>query len=425
MRRTKMRWKVAGLLVSLLLILAAWPVYVYSQTSSLRQLLSGSDVPTTIKAKDLTAEYRVVKAGDNMELTIMQMRMFDMNPLTALGGVYYTKGDTVKINDITYLIGYRATEDPQELQRRMRDHDPGDNPFEPRKLVAGETLTLSLLNLRTAGSLNDVRAFDPTKDVMSDAEAKALQINGANQKSVKNLRQLGLALRQYLQDYDETLPPMTPATSFEQIKQFSRTGLINRSTPVHVVLQPYMRNLDLVRHPVTKEIYRPNQSLSFKTESEFDRTYEIAAFYEASPAPDGTRAVAYLDGHVRREQETNWPRIREASGIGPNGQPLQKKVPASRAQKISQADATSVRNLKQIGLALLQYVQDYDETIPPMRPATSFRQIQQGIKAGNNITRDTPVQVRIFPYLKAQSLFRHPVTKDIYRPNQSLSEKPG
>ncbi len=60
--------------------------------------------------------------------------------------------------------------------------------------------------------------------------------------------------------------------------------------------------------------------------------------------------------------------------------------------------AQCLSNTKQIGLALLQYAQDYDETFPPSRFA--------------NVTdsggRNTPWSVSIFPYVKNVGVFRCP-----------------
>jgi prepilin-type processing-associated H-X9-DG protein len=42
---------------------------------------------------------------------------------------------------------------------------------------------------------------------------------------------------------------------------------------------------------------------------------QVVAFYEASPAPDGTRAVLFLDGHVGVIRETEWPGLKRASKI--------------------------------------------------------------------------------------------------------------
>src|SRR5688500_9718922 len=102
-RWTQWRWLFAGLLVSLILTFAcAWPVY--SESSSLKQLLSSRSVPSTIEARELTGDYRVVSVGENNELTVLQMRMMGWNALKAVGGAYYTKGETVQAGETTYLI---------------------------------------------------------------------------------------------------------------------------------------------------------------------------------------------------------------------------------------------------------------------------------------------------------------------------------
>ena len=72
---------------------------------------------------------------------------------------------------------------------------------------------------------------------------------------------------------------------------------------------------------------------------------------------------------------------------------------------------------------MLQYTQDYDEKLPPMNPATSFKQMQQGAKRPFAVRADTPVQVRLYPYTRNLGIFRHPLTLDIYRPNRSLSSR--
>jgi prepilin-type processing-associated H-X9-DG protein len=41
----------------------------------------------------------------------------------------------------------------------------------------------------------------------------------------------------------------------------------------------------------------------------------MVVIYEDSPAPDGTRGVAFLDGHAKRINESDWPAIKKASKI--------------------------------------------------------------------------------------------------------------
>lgn len=59
-------------------------------------------------------------------------------------------------------------------------------------------------------------------------------------------------------------------------------------------------------------------------------------------------------------------------------------------------------NLKQFGLSILMYVQDYDERYPPMKFAPQ-------------------VQNRVFPYVKNKAVFTCPATGAEYLPNPALN----
>jgi hypothetical protein len=139
--------------------------------------------------------------------------------------------------------------------------------------------------------------------------------------AASQLKQIGLALLMYAQDYDEVLPPMENAATVKRL------------------LLPYVRgNEALFVSPRTHEPYQPNPSVSRRRRASFSmspgrdsrgkpipsRRYradipgpagEIVAFYEASPAPDRTRAVFFLDGQVRVIPESEWPRLKRASKI--------------------------------------------------------------------------------------------------------------
>jgi BlaR1 peptidase M56 len=142
-------------------------------------------------------------------------------------------------------------------------------------------------------------------------------IDSANRESNARLKQLGTALLMYAQDYDEILPPM--------------------KTPMAVkkALYPYVRKNDAVfLDPHADEPYQANPSVSGKAVgvvtllmrgpgrglkilkyTRIRRRGEVVALYEPSPAPDGTRGVVFLDGHVTRIREAEWPRLKQASGM--------------------------------------------------------------------------------------------------------------
>ncbi|HEX8236979.1 MAG TPA: hypothetical protein VF600_13560 [Abditibacteriaceae bacterium] len=271
-------------------------------------LFSGKQIPFSIQAKSLDRNWRRMSIGD---MDSMNRLMFGMRNMPS--APYYTRGQTVSTAGETYLIAYRLSTamEGMALQRRMQMNGTDPDAIAQPKLPPDATLTLSLVNLRQAGSLTDVQPFDPARDIEKPQDRVAMM----NAQSVSNLKQLGLALMQYTQDYDEKLPPMRSAHSLQQMRE-ARLNPPQTAT-VQYVLQPYARNVDIFRHPGTRRIYRPNPYLSRKSLAAFDNPSQMVAFYEAAPAPDGRRAVLYLDGHVKRELETDWPRIRRASRIPP------------------------------------------------------------------------------------------------------------
>ncbi len=93
--------------------------------------------------------------------------------------------------------------------------------------------------------------------------------------------------------------------------------------------------------------------------------------------------------------------------------------------------AESQTNLKQIALATMTYIQDYDEKLPPMVAAHSADEIKNHYLPNahtmpaqiltDNITPKTTVQSRLLPYVKNEQVFLQPVTKRPYLPNYKVS----
>lgn len=276
-------------------------------TVDVATLFAGKQIPFTIKAKSLDRNWRRMSLGNTDDMTRL---MFGARDIPSVP--YYTRGQTVLAEGETYLIAYRLSTamEAAEMQRRMQiRNDPAATA--ELKLPPDATLTLSLVNLRQAGSMVDVQPFDPARDI----ERPQDRVAAADAQSMTNLRLLGLALAQYAQDYDEKLPPMRSAHSQQQMRE-ARLNPPQTAT-VQYLLQPYARSIEIFRHPGTKRIYRPNPFLSRKSLAAIDNPAQMVTFYEAVPSADGRRAVLYLDGHVNRVAETDWPRIRQASRIPP------------------------------------------------------------------------------------------------------------
>ena len=74
------------------------------------------------------------------------------------------------------------------------------------------------------------------------------------------------------------------------------------------------------------------------------------------------------------------------------------------AAKDAAQKPTTRGNLKQLGLALMMYAQDYDERLPPMKNTAALKKV-------------------IGPYLDSDAIFIDPATKKAFAFNSSLSER--
>lgn len=212
-----------------------------------RGLLSGATHPLTLPIKNLTGEeWRQVSVGQSGPGAI----------------TYYTKGETTTVGGEAFLIAYRLASPTQA------------------RLVPDTALSLSLLNVRSIVSLSNVRPFRPDLLVAENEKTLAASLN--------NLRQLGAGLVLYVQEHDEVFPPMKDAATARK------------------ALRSYIRSESVFAQPETKRPYIPNAWLSGKSLAMMAKPGEIVAFYEADPAEDGMRGVAFADGSARRVSAEEW-----------------------------------------------------------------------------------------------------------------------
>ncbi len=281
--------------ILMMLLALATTVSAREEPVSFKELLSGKTVPLTLKLKDLNGDWRRVSVGGATEAANPIRAYTALLGLGAGGNSYYTKGDTVTIEGETYFIAYRVQTKLMDYAALMRGGMRPDQMPKPEPPTPDSLLTLSLVHLRDAGSLNDIRPFDLETELtggdtspaaLEEAREKAAQATG-----LQNLRAIGVALLAYARDGDKSLPPMQDAAAAKK------------------ALQPYTKD-DSVFTPPSQ----PNPSLSGKKLANFPKPEETVAFYENKPTND-TRGVLFLDGHTERIAETKWPALKKISNI--------------------------------------------------------------------------------------------------------------
>jgi prepilin-type processing-associated H-X9-DG protein len=276
--------KKSYLAIALPLILATVKP-AFSQEANLPQLLAGKSVPLSITAKDLNTSYRRVVINDQSQLSNIQSLW-----ITAKTGVdlnlFFTKGETVNMSGETYLIAYKPQNMVDPLALINDGHGGEDTPTGPKKLRPNTSLALSLLNLRSIGSLTDIRPFDTKLDVEGPQE-----INAA---TVRTLERLGRDVRTWVVTRGQGSFPYLGSTVTPQLIRS---------------MYPQVHDRREWQHPTTNQFFRPNPLLSRKRIAEIGNRKYVYMFTEAVPASDGLRAVLFVDGHVERVTADRWTRL--------------------------------------------------------------------------------------------------------------------
>jgi len=155
------------------------------QGSGLEQLLSGQHFPLVVKLKDLNGEWRRITVRGNVSVTgnvgvnvsgNSDSGVSQNNLIGSLGGgqSYLTKGRTASSHGRSYLVAYHLANAGLDLHMLLQAVATKTPPAEA-VLTPESTLSLSLLDVRTIGSLEDVSAFDIKREINDSENAvKAL-----------------------------------------------------------------------------------------------------------------------------------------------------------------------------------------------------------------------------------------------------------
>lgn len=108
------------------------------------ELFGSNNIPTSVRLRDLNSSWRAMGTNGSLELGNFQM-LVNSSAGGSFAATYYTKGETITIGSETYIVAYSLF--------TLVDKVTPDLP-----------LSLSLLNVKTIGSLSNIRPFDVFKE---------------------------------------------------------------------------------------------------------------------------------------------------------------------------------------------------------------------------------------------------------------------
>jgi hypothetical protein len=295
----------------------ATSILTYSQkclANDFQELISGTQAPLTKQLKDLDDSWRQIAISGQYEMADLMKSWTSLFGADFYNNIYYTQGETVKVNQENYIVAYRLTSSAEptniysfmeNVMGTMGGITGGDcSALATDDSITPETtISLSLLNLKTIGSLNNVRPFDLEADVAllkkkeQQSQEACEQANMAMVESQvsSNLQSLSSALQSYADQNQDQLPDLSSQETVES------------------ALQEFVYDSSVFYHPGTFEPFLVNASLSAKKLSELDP--EIVSFYEGSPAADGTVGVVYVNGLYQRLSPEEWETVKKASKL--------------------------------------------------------------------------------------------------------------
>jgi hypothetical protein len=296
--------------------LAAVPVGAFPQGRPLTmtEALSGNPFPLTRRLGDLDSAWRrfwlqrVPTSGGTDPLSRAMLAMMEQTPILLSSPVYYSRGETVRIEGKAYLLAYvlkPPTPDPEKMQDTPAGKMPVAETRTPDTLVH-----LALIDVASIRGMDGIRAFDLQTEIMGGMDVatnreilERARASAINTSSLSNLKQIGTAMVMYAQDYDEVFPPLRNPAEAKRL------------------LMPYIKSEDVFVHPGSKKPYVPNPAASRKSLAVIERPVDLIVFYEPDAAPDGTRGAVFADGHAKRLTPIQWQNAAKYSQIPASATP--------------------------------------------------------------------------------------------------------
>ncbi|HMS56411.1 MAG TPA: hypothetical protein PKA27_13510 [Fimbriimonadaceae bacterium] len=273
-------------------------------------LSGGGQFPATMKPADLPASYKACKikmagtgtAGGGIFDMMGSMMMGLVGAFSQMGSgeqrsdqppafvayldLSWTNGSILQVAGSDFLVTYALDLGMADLA--TLSESKGKPAFPDLKLIL---VKVSAIN-----------SFQPLPSVTKEAFIKALETpppasnDNLKTQSLSNIKQVALATMMYVADYDDVFP----------WPQSSRGAI--------AVQYPYMKDLALGKstNPDANEYYRFNTNVGGVAQTDIEDPQSVPLWYEGKPWPDGSRCVAFCDGHAKTVSAEEWPEVEKA-----------------------------------------------------------------------------------------------------------------
>lgn len=304
-----------------------------SQTAPIADLAL-DQFPAVLQLADLTEDYKAVRLavgnatlggpGDlaGSSLFYLGGANGSIPDLFSLVGTYWTKGQTVSVAGKEFLVAYKLEvgllfrAKPETIGASLKLHLLRANQLSaisPAPDVTKSRLEKALAEDKTP--LNDP-GLVPFPSVGTDTPVLAAillpvftQAKVAAQKtaSLSNIKQAALAVLMYCGDNDDHMPYV------------HSTGAVVKLT------HPYLKDVSIWWTSDGRR-FLFNMAVSGVNASAIERPSETVLVYAEKPRSDGTREVAFVDGHAKIVKPEEWARYESTlrRTIQPNGISLPK-----------------------------------------------------------------------------------------------------
>ncbi|MCJ7752260.1 MAG: hypothetical protein MUQ65_14430, partial [Armatimonadetes bacterium] len=143
------------------------------------------------------------------------------------------------------------------------------------------------------GSAPDIPVLTPRVGIFTARPPAAVLRDALTEsESRSNLEQLAAAVMSYAEKHDCAFPDLSDTDSLRE------------------TLRDYVESDDVFLDPRTRKPYGINSALSRKQCLDMEYSGDPVLFYEAAPAQDGGRNVAFAGGHVARVSPDIWREIK-------------------------------------------------------------------------------------------------------------------